>query len=90
MHIFRSSTAHTGQHPCYPGVRMDGTTSATDLRMAIPESTGAFLRTAGGPDGTTLCLRSSEEVMSSKAVCTPMRTAHVSAIQASLCGGHSF
>lgn len=36
-------------------VRMDGSDrSATDLRMSLPESTGAFVRTTAKPDGTVL------------------------------------
>jgi hypothetical protein len=34
----------TGRHPSYPGVRMDGSDGITDLRMSIPQSTGAFIR----------------------------------------------
>ncbi|KAK9905768.1 hypothetical protein WJX75_005992 [Coccomyxa subellipsoidea] len=54
----------TGQHPCYPEVRMDGSDgSATDLRMSLPESTGAFVRTTARPDGTVLLEGASEAVL---------------------------
>jgi hypothetical protein len=38
----------TGQHPSYPGVRMDGTDGVTDLRMEMPCQTGAFFRCVSG------------------------------------------
>ncbi|EIE23647.1 hypothetical protein COCSUDRAFT_66025 [Coccomyxa subellipsoidea C-169] len=54
----------TGQHPCYPEVRMDGSDgSATDLRMSVPESTGAFVRTTAKVDGSVLLEGASEEVL---------------------------
>ncbi|KAK9820202.1 hypothetical protein WJX72_007430 [[Myrmecia] bisecta] len=56
----------TGQHPCYPQVRMDGSQSRTDLRMSIPESTGAFFRSTSKPDGSILCLGAPTEVMKAR------------------------
>lgn len=35
-----------GQHPSYPGVYMDGRDGITDIRLAAPTSTGAFIRCA--------------------------------------------
>lgn len=35
-----------GRHPSYPGVHMDGRDGVTDLRLAAPTSTGAFIRCA--------------------------------------------
>jgi hypothetical protein len=39
----------TGRHPSYPGVRMDGSDGRTDLRMEMPNQTGAFFRCSGAP-----------------------------------------
>jgi hypothetical protein len=39
MNLFAS-----GQHPSYPGVRMDGSDGRTDLRLSMVRSTGAYLR----------------------------------------------
>lgn len=37
--------------------RMDGSDeSGTDLRMSVPDSTGAFMRTTARPDGTVLLM----------------------------------
>lgn len=36
----------TGQHPSFPGVRMDGSDGITDLRIESPQQTGAFFRYA--------------------------------------------
>ena len=35
-----------GRHPSYPGVYMDGRDGATDIRLAVPSATGAFIRHA--------------------------------------------
>ncbi|BDA47562.1 hypothetical protein COCOBI_10-4100 [Coccomyxa sp. Obi] len=57
----------TGQHPCYPEVRMDGSDgSATDLRMSVPQSTSAFLRITTKSDGSLLLEGASEEVLKAK------------------------
>lgn len=56
----------TGQHPCYPEVRMDGSDGRTDMRMSVPNNVGAFYRESTKPDGSALCLGASSKVMTAK------------------------
>lgn len=56
----------TGNHPLYPGVRMDGSDGLTDLRLSMPGSTGVFLRTGGADGDSYLLLGAPEKLVTAK------------------------
>lgn len=56
----------TGQHPLYPGVRMDGSDGFNDLRLKFPEHSGIFSRAGVSSKDTHVLLGAPEYLLAAK------------------------